>query len=359
MKEDKRQEGEKFTQPEEVAFDFRIVWGIIFAVIMFVALVLGKYFLDVVLLVSGSILFAVILRIPGDWIHHRTRLPRRLATVLSLVLLLGMFVLLGFLIAPNISRQTERISNQVPLIVNQLESNLRTYPWAQQVIKELKNVPSSLTEMGGVGNILEQVSGIFTGAFGFAANLVIFVVLAIYFAYEPRSYIEGLVRLIPPEDRQRAREVLTSVGDALKWWLIGRVIAMFILGSLVGVGLFVIGVPLALSLGMITGLLSFVPIIGGVIAFFPAGFVALAESPLMLFYVFLLYLGAQTVENYLLTPIVQRQTVSLAPAVALVIQLVMGLIAGPAGIALAYPVAVVGQVFVRELYIEDFLEGRS
>lgn len=358
MKEDKSQKADQFTQSDGKAIEFRIVWGIILAVFTVMALVLGKYFLDVVLLVSGSILFAVILRIPGDWVHHRTPLPRRLATVLSLVLLMGMFVLLGFLVAPNISRQTDRISNQLPGIVDQLESNFRTYPWAQQVISGLKDVPGALTDAGGVGNILEQVSGIFTGAFGFAANLVIFIVLAIYFAYEPRSYIEGLVRLIPPGERQRAREVLTSVGDALKWWLIGRVIAMLILGTLVGVGLFVIGVPLALSLGIITGLMSFVPIIGGVIAFFPAGLVALAESPLMLFYVFLLYLGAQTVENYLLTPIVQRQTVSLAPAVALVIQLVMGLVAGPVGIALAYPVAVVGQVFVRKLYIEDFLEGR-
>jgi predicted PurR-regulated permease PerM len=181
----------------------------------------------------------------------------------------------------------------------------------------------------------------------------------VYFAYEPRTYVNGLVRLFPLQHRERALEVITVIGDALKWWLIGRVIAMLILGTLVGIGLALIGVPLPLSLGITTGLLSFVLIIGGVVAFVLAGFVALAESPLMLFYVFLLYMGAQTVENYLLTPIVQRQTVSLAPAIALIIQLMMGIIAGPFGIALAYLVAVVGQVLVKELYIKDMLEGKK
>ena len=344
---------------QRAEMDFRIIWGVILVGIVLIAVFLGKYLIDVSLLVFGSILFAVIMRIPGDWFHRQTSLPNRLAVVLSVLIILAFFTGVGFLLAPNVSRQISRISEQVPRIIERINTNFQQYPWAQRWLGRLEDGLGMATGISGVGSILEQVSGIFTGAFGLAANVIIFLVLAVYFAYEPRSYLNGLVKLVPPRSRNRAREVLTKAGEALKWWLIGRVIAMFMLGTLVGIGLALIGVPLPLSLAIVTGLLSFVPIIGGVVAFIPAGFVALAESPLMLFYVFLLYVGAQAVENYLLTPIVQRQTVSLAPAVALIIQLLMGILAGPVGIALAYPVAVVGQVFVREVYIQDFLEAQT
>lgn len=340
-------------------FNYRLVWGLFLAVLIITGLFLRSYVVDVALLVFAAILMAVILRIPGDWIHKRTPIPKRWATLISLLMVLSLFILLGVLLAPNISQQIEKITRQIPLFARSINSNLQQYPWAQRWIEQVKDIPNMLTEVRGVGNILERVSGIFSGAFGFVANLIIFLVLSVYFAYEPHTYVGGIVRLFPPQHRNRAQEVVTEIGQALKWWLIGRVIAMFILGTLVGIGLAIIGVPLPLSLGIITGLLSFVPIIGGVVAFVPAGFVALAESPLMLFSVFLLYMGAQTVENYLVTPIVQRQTVSLAPAIALIIQLMMGIVAGPFGIALAYPVAVVGQVIVKELYIKDILEGNT
>lgn len=338
-------------------FNHRLVVGLFFAVLIIAGIFLRSFLIDVALLVFAAILMAVILRIPGDWIHRIVLIPQRWASLISLLVVLSLFVLLGVLLAPNISGQIEKISRQIPQLTQSIRSNLKQVPWAQQWIDQIKDVPGVITEVRGMGNILARISGIFSGAFGFVANLTIFLVLSVYFAYEPQTYVTGLVKLFPPQHRERTTQVVMKIGDALKWWLIGRVIAMFILGTLVGIGLAVIGVPLSLSLGIITGLLSFVPIIGGVIAFVPAGFVALAESPLMLFYVFLLYMGAQTVENYLLTPIVQRHTVSLAPAIALIIQLMMGIIAGPFGIALAYPVAVVGQVMVKELYIKDILEG--
>jgi predicted PurR-regulated permease PerM len=151
------------------------------------------------------------------------------------------------------------------------------------------------------------------------------------------------------------REILNTIGEALKWWLIGRLVAMLILGLLVGIGLALLRVPLALSLGMITGLVSFVPIIGSVLAIIPAGLIALSQGPLKLLYVLFLYAGAQGVETYLLTPLVQRRTALMAPALALLLQLLMGILIGPLGIALAYPLAVVGQVLIKKLYLEDVL----
>jgi len=356
MEDTSKREAKKRSEIGKADVNYRIVWGIFFAVLITAAIFLGTYLIEVALLIFAAALMAVFLRIPGDWLDQITPLPKRWATLISLLVVSGLFVLLGMFLAPSISSQFDRISSQTPNITRSIRANLRQYPWAQDWFEQIQDLSKIITEVRGVGNILERVSGIFSGAFGFVANLIIFFVLSVYFAYEPALYVEGFVKLFPPPRRERAVEVITKIGDALKWWLIGRVIAMVILGVLVGVGLAIIGVPLSFSLGIITGLLSFVPIIGGFIAFVPAGFVALAESPLMLFYVLLLYMGAQTLENYLLTPIVQRQTVSLAPAVALIIQLMMGILAGAFGIALAYPVAVVGQVLVNELYIKGFLE---
>lgn len=339
--------------------DLRVLGMIVIIILALGIVTLGQVVIDVALLIFSSILFAVVLRIPGEWVHKITPLSKRWATILSLLFLISVFLIVGALLAPNISQQFTRVTREVPRIIEKIQGNLSRYPWAQGWLDRLRDIPGLVTEIKGFGNVLQQISGIFTGAFGFVANIIIFLVLSIYLAYEPASYLNGLLHLLPPRSRGRARDVLLEAGEALKWWIIGRLIAMLILGSLVGVGLALIGVPLSLTLGIITGLLSFVPIIGGVIAFLPAGLVALAVSPLMLLYVFLLYLAAQTVENYLLTPIVQRQTVSLAPAVALIIQLIMGVIAGPFGVALAYPVAVIGQVFVREGYIKGVLGDRA
>ena len=327
-----------------------LIIGIVLAFILFIS-----YFIQVVMIVFSAILLAILIHIPADWIQSRTKLSTRLSFVTSTILITVFFALIMWFVLPRIADQSAQISRRINEISAQIDKYLQENAWSQDLIDQGAEITSMIPSIGNVGNILERVSGAFSGAIGTLLHLLIIIVLGLYFGFEPKTYTKGLVKLFPEGMRQRAWEVLKTTGNTLKWWLMGRIFAMLILGSLVGIGLAVLGIPMAFGLGVITGLLSFVPIIGSILALIPAALIAFSQGPLMLFYVFILYAGAQGVETYFLTPFVQRRTVLMPPALALVIQLVMGIVAGPIGIALAYPIAVVGQVAVKLLYLEDVL----
>jgi predicted PurR-regulated permease PerM len=168
-------------------------------------------------------------------------------------------------------------------------------------------------------------------------------------------YRDGLVQLLPHARRQRARHVLQILAHSLKGWLLARFAAMIFLGIATTVGLQLIGVPLAFVLGVVAGLLNFVPIIGPLVALLPALLIASAQGIQPVVAVFVLYQALQTIETYALTPALQQVAVDLPAALALVFQLVMGIVGGALGVALGFPVALVVMLLVQMLYVEDVL----
>jgi len=130
---------------------------------------------------------------------------------------------------------------------------------------------------------------------------------------------------------------------------------MLILGVLTTLGLWILGIPLALTLGIIAAVLSFIPNIGPIISAVPAILIALIESPSKALYVIFLYIGIQTVESYLITPIIQKKAVHLAPALLIAVQIMIGVLLGALGLLLATPLMVVIIVLVQMLYVQDTL----
>ena len=151
------------------------------------------------------------------------------------------------------------------------------------------------------------------------------------------------------------RDVLDAVGDTLRRWLVGRALLMVINGVCTAAGLWLLGIPLALTLGTIAGLLNFVPNIGPIIAGVPAVLIAWTHGPMPAFYVLLLYVALQSLDGYVLTPLIQQRTVSLAPALTIAVQVLFGVLAGTMGLLLATPVTAATLVLVRKLYLEDVL----
>jgi predicted PurR-regulated permease PerM len=160
---------------------------------------------------------------------------------------------------------------------------------------------------------------------------------------------------VPIAKRTRTRAVLDAIGHALRWWLIGRVFSMAVVAAGTALGLYLLGVPLAITLGLIAGLLDFVPTIGPILATVPAALVALLQSPLQVLYVVLLYVAVQLVEGYLLTPLVQRYTIALPPVLTIVGVVLLGVLLGGLGLILAAPLTIVLFILVKMLYIEDVL----
>ena len=196
-----------------------------------------------------------------------------------------------------------------------------------------------------LGRIASSVSIAVTG-------FVVVCVPSVFLAIDPQLYVAGLMRLVAPPRRARVREVLEAVASARRWWLVGRFSAMAAVPVLTFGGLFALGVPLAVVLAVIAGVLTFVPYLGPLLAAVLIGF---AESSELALWVAGLALTVQLLENNLLTPLVQQRAVSLPPAVLIVAQLLLGALFGLLGLLLATPVAVAAIVLCQAFYVQDVL----
>jgi predicted PurR-regulated permease PerM len=181
------------------------------------------------------------------------------------------------------------------------------------------------------------------------------VILAVYLAIEPELYVEGLARMLPPRRRARGREVIQAVAHALRWWLVGRVVSMLAVGVLTALALAIAGIPAALALGVLAGMLSFVPYIGPIASVVPALLATIPGWPWQPLWVLVIYSGVQFLEGNFITPLVQKRAVAMPPVVLLTAQIAFGLLFGLMGVFLATPLAVAAMVLVQTLYIQDTL----
>lgn len=231
--------------------------------------------------------------------------------------------------------------------------------WLSDVIPSNAELKDMLVRTAGGMSTWRRMTGVLTTTVGTVASAVLVAFLGLFFAAQPRKYHDGLVRLVPPDRRARAREVLGRVGETLRWWLLGKALSMTLVGTLSALGLWLLEIPLALTLGLIAALLGFVPNFGPVIAVVPAALIALSHSAASAGHVLLLYLGIQTVESYVITPLVQQRTVSLPPGLLLGTQVIVGGLLGALGLALSTPMLAVAVVLVDMLYVEDVLHDDS
>ncbi|MCA9113592.1 MAG: AI-2E family transporter [Planctomycetaceae bacterium] len=204
-----------------------------------------------------------------------------------------------------------------------------------------------------------QATRIFVGAFrttfGLITNFAIVVIVGLYLAADPQLYINGTVRLFPRQHRDRVREISDRLGSVLWSWLRGRMATMLITGAGTGIGLALIGVPLPFMLGVMTGLLAFIPNIGPAIGLAVSLLVSLPQggnTPLLVLAVFVLF---QLLESYLLTPLIQQRMVSIPPALLLVWQVLLGVLSGFLGLMVATPVLAVLMQLVLLVWLEDVL----
>ncbi len=188
-----------------------------------------------------------------------------------------------------------------------------------------------------------------------AADVLIVAAIGVYFAISPGLYRKGVLLLVPPAGRERAGEVMKVTGDALWLWLLGQLVAMALVGVATWVGLWLIGLPAAVQLGVLAGLLDFIPYAGPLLAAMPAVLIGFGESPTMALWVVVVFVVVQQVENYLVQPLVQRSVVDLPPVLTIAVLAVGGLLFGLLGMLLATPITVAVLTAINMLYVEDQL----
>jgi predicted PurR-regulated permease PerM len=302
-------------------------------------------------LLAGSLL-AIVLDLPVRWVCRALRWRRSAALIAVVALLAVLLGLLLWLTGPPLVSQLASLATQLPDTVNSVRTFLQGFEWGANVISlipDAEQIAAFGPEIvGGVTRAFSSTLEALLGGF-----LALFI--AVYLTLEPRRYIEGALRLVPPKRRERVRELLQATGRALRWWLLGRVVSMVFVGALTVGSLLLMGMPLALGLGLLAGVLGFIPYLGPILAAVPALMVALAHRPILAVYVAVAYSGIQLVENYLITPLLERRLVHLAPVVVLLAQIVLGLMFGLVGTLLATPLTIIAIIAVQMLYIEDQL----
>lgn len=307
---------------------------------------------DVLLLIFACSLVAVLLHDMTERVQHWLRLSRGLALGLVVTLLLAVIGVGAWLMAPEMARQVGDLASAIPQALERLRAEARQYEFLRGL---LAGLPSTDQLMSRTMDIVSQTGLIFSGMLGVVGNVAIIAFVGIYLAAQPHLYIDGIVTLSPHRKRNRVREIFAELGRTLGQWLFGKFITMVIVGVITAIGLSLLGLPLALVLGILAGLLDFIPYLGPIIAGAPAVLIAFSESPTLALYVALLFLAVQIAEGYLLLPLIERRTVSLPPALTIVMQVLLGALFGLAGVALATPLTAVFAVLITMLYVQDVL----
>ena len=187
------------------------------------------------------------------------------------------------------------------------------------------------------------------------ANTLVVMFLGLLFSFHPTAYRDSVVLLVRPSSRQRATAVLDEMGGVLRSWLVGQLIRIVLMAACVWLALYLLGIPGAFLLGAQAGASNFVPYLGPIVAGIPVGLVAMQLGFSKLIWAIGIYTAIQSIEGYVIGPLIQRQAAELSPGWTLVAIVLFGSLFGVLGIALAVPLFAVGRVAVLRLYVEDWL----
>ncbi|WP_162623112.1 AI-2E family transporter [Billgrantia lactosivorans] len=331
----------------------RVMIAIGLVALVAVLLYFASKLIHVLLLVFAGILTAV--AIDGVVRLCRRFLPigRRWALVTALLLICLVLGGLGALIGPRLAEQLPQLVQQLPEAIRRLMAAVQGLPGVEAALQQFDD-PASL-----VGQpVLDRLSTAISTTFGALTNFLLVLLIGFYLVLSPRQYLSRLVLLCPPARRERLHQVLSLQGRSLRLWLVSRLISMLFVGVGVALGLVIMGVPMAGALGLIAGLLSFIPYLGPILGAIPTILIAFLEAPVLALYAIGLYVIIETLESNIVMPLAAREMVSLPPAFTVVVQLAGAAVAGVAGVMLATPIAVVAVVAVQMLYIEDVLGDR-
>ena len=305
------------------------------------------------LIVFAGVLFAALLDAAARALAPIVPLgrPWRLTLVL---LLLG--ALLGFGLAwgaGKLPEQTRLLLNVMDTQLDILREHLLSYgvdllgpEWGRDFAQWL---------LSNQGRFLSHAHFLLGGASSLLTGALVIVFLGILFAFDPSGNRESLVMLVKPSYRARTRAVMDEMGSVLRLWFVGQLIRIILMTMFVWLALYWIGLPGPLVLGLQAGLSNFIPYLGPIVAAIPVALVAMPHGVSLLIWAVVVYTIIQSIEGYVIGPLIQRHAVETPPAFTLVAIVLLGGLFGVIGIALAMPLVAVGRVAIIRFYVEDYL----
>jgi predicted PurR-regulated permease PerM len=307
--------------------------------------------LDIVILVFGAVLVAVMLHTLAQPLVLRLRWPPRLALAAVVLALLVLAALGVGLVGDQVVEQLQTLRQVLPQALADLTRWLDTSALGLALLELWNSIKLDQSAWA-------RIAGMATLTLSAIGTLGLMVVTGIYLAADPALYRRGLLRLVPHLHRRRVDDALRAAGTGLSRWLLGQGVSMLAVGGLTTAGLWALGVPQALSLGLIAGALAFVPLVGTLAAAALIVLSAFTQGPQQALYVIVLCVVVQQIEGYLLMPFVQRWAVALPPALGLLAVVIFGTLFGLIGVLLATPLMVVSMILIDKLYVDGVIDEK-
>lgn len=311
----------------------------------------------VLLMGFASLLIGIALRAGAVFLNKRTGLGVKAGVILTALAVIGLIFPLFGAIGPALSEQFNQLLVSLPQAWQQVSDWLANSSVGQFIERRLDS--GSDNGQSGAASSLPSIFGYLTGTittvFGGVMNIVLMLTMAIFIALDAASYRRGFLRLVPLGYRNRAEQILAEIGQALGRWMGGQILDMAIVAILTGLGLWLLGMPLAMVLGLIAGLTNIIPFIGPFLSGVPAVMFALTQGFDMAIYVTILFVVIQQVEGNILMPMIQKYAAQLPPVLTMLAIVAFGGAFGIFGVILATPLLLVAIILVQRIYVEDIL----
>jgi predicted PurR-regulated permease PerM len=306
--------------------------------------------LDLIMLAFGAVIVATALRALAALLERHARVPAKVSVVAGLVLVTLVIAAGTWLVGEPLAEQFENLRQGLPAAMDAVMRWLNTHRIGVAALSYFEQVKDDASPWA------LRVAGVASSTLGALGGAALMLVMGIYLAVAPRVYRNGLVRLMPLSVRERVGEALDACGNALSSWLLGQSISMLFVGVATAIGLWLLDVPLAFSVGVLSGLLAFIPFFGAIAGGLLAVLLGFMQGPETALYVLILAVVVQQVEGNVLMPFVQRWAVDLPPVLGIAAAVMFGVLFGLLGVFLATPAMVVLMVLVQRLYVKGVLE---
>lgn len=329
---------------DDARFIRRVLYLVVIAAVIAALVRAG----DILILAFGSMLVAIVIHSIADLYARHLRAPPKLALGLGMATVLGVIGFLGWLFGVQFRHQVNVLVTALPGLLDQLAG------WASQSPVGAKIVDAVRQAYAG-SKVATDIGGLVTGAGELILNCLLLIVGALFFAADPKVYERGFLFLIPRSKRPAVEDALFDVGSTLRLWLRSSLILMTTMGTMIGIGLWVSGVPSAAALGLLAGLSEFIPYLGPTAAMVPALGLAATHGTGPVLGALATYAVVRLVQTNFITPYVQARVIAIPPAITVFAIIGMGVIFGVFGLFFSAALLVVIFTLVRSLYLREVL----
>lgn len=332
------------TAKKELSYIQKVWQTVAIVALLVVVILIARVAFNVLLMVMAGSLIATYFHGLGDLIERKTKLKRRWAMLISVLGSFAVFGLLLWFMGTKIQQQVAELSNTLPHTVNNVKAKMSESSIGQKILASVSGDNSQ--------KLMTTAQSFFSTSFGVLGDIYIILFLGIFFTSNPSLYKNGILLLIPENNKELGGHIMNRISLSLKGWLKGMMISIVLVATLISTGLTIMHIPVALVLGLITGILELVPNFGSIIAMIPGVLLALTVSTNTGIVVALIYIGSQTITANIVNPLIQKKMINLPPALTLISQLIMGALSGALGIILAVPLLAILIILVDELYVK-------